>query len=371
MKNKLTILFLFLSVICLGQSVPNTNTFHLTDVRFVVGGNSLQQVFANSVDSCFDPLYKGAKDRLLNFRNYTIVSNDTVAPAQISNLRVVSKSSTLISIAWDIPTDNSWIDHYLVSWHKVNDSLTISLNTDINFFTIHNLRANTSYVISVSAVDANNNVGLPSSITASTDAVSNDTIPPSAVTGLKVVGKGSYNHYLTIVLSWDTCTDNRGVYYYQVSYNIDGLTNKLYTTTSSMPLEIDNLYAKKYYDFTVAAVDSSGNVGASQTIMNYLFTPTWNNDMTAPSAITGLTGNAVSSSEIGLHWNASTDNIGIYCYLVSVKKPGATTWNDFTSFRTWYNVYNLTTSTTYDISVYAVDWQGNLGTPQTIEITTP
>ncbi len=72
MKNKLIILLLFLSGIVYGQSVPNTNTFHLTDVTAVVGGNSLTQCFTNSIDNYFDPVYKGAKDRLSNFRNYTM-----------------------------------------------------------------------------------------------------------------------------------------------------------------------------------------------------------------------------------------------------------------------------------------------------------
>ena len=50
--------------------VPNTNTFRLTDVTAVVGGGSLNQSFVLSNDALFDPLYKGAKDRQSNFRNY-------------------------------------------------------------------------------------------------------------------------------------------------------------------------------------------------------------------------------------------------------------------------------------------------------------
>lgn len=74
MRNKIVILLLFLSGFIFGQSVPNTNTFKLSDVSAVVGGISLSQTFTNSVDAYFDPTYKGNKDRLSNFRNYTIPS---------------------------------------------------------------------------------------------------------------------------------------------------------------------------------------------------------------------------------------------------------------------------------------------------------
>ncbi|NHZ86281.1 MAG: hypothetical protein GWP19_10425 [Planctomycetia bacterium] len=71
MKNRLIILLLFISGFAFGQSVPNTNTFHLTDVTAIVGGNTLTQCFTNSVDGYFDPNYVGNKDRLSNFRNYS------------------------------------------------------------------------------------------------------------------------------------------------------------------------------------------------------------------------------------------------------------------------------------------------------------
>jgi hypothetical protein len=69
MKNKLSILLLFLCLNTVAQ-VPNTSTFALSDVVAITGGTSLQAAFTNSVDSIFDPAYKGSKNSLLNFRNY-------------------------------------------------------------------------------------------------------------------------------------------------------------------------------------------------------------------------------------------------------------------------------------------------------------
>jgi hypothetical protein len=52
--------------------VPDTKTFHLKDVCDVVGpaNNCLDNSFLHSIDSYFDPLYKGDKSNLYNFRNY-------------------------------------------------------------------------------------------------------------------------------------------------------------------------------------------------------------------------------------------------------------------------------------------------------------
>lgn len=72
MKSKILIALLFAWFSSLAQSVPNTNTFRLTDVTAITGGTSLSAAFANSNDAYFDPTYKGSKDRLSNFRNYTI-----------------------------------------------------------------------------------------------------------------------------------------------------------------------------------------------------------------------------------------------------------------------------------------------------------
>ena len=109
MRNKIIILLFFLSGFAFGQSVPNTTTFHLTDVTAVVGGTSLSQAFTNSVDSYFDPAYKGSKDRLSNFRNYTIPTPSTP----------VYPSGKYIAVAFDtgyIYTSTN----YGVSWTERN-----------------------------------------------------------------------------------------------------------------------------------------------------------------------------------------------------------------------------------------------------------
>ena len=94
MKSKILILLLFCSFFTFGQSVPNTNTFSLQDVVGVVGGTSLTQAFSNSVDAYFDPTYKGSKDRLSNFRNYTIPSCTPPTVTTASTTAILATSAT-------------------------------------------------------------------------------------------------------------------------------------------------------------------------------------------------------------------------------------------------------------------------------------
>tara|TARA_R110000803_G_scaffold187891_2_gene250263 strand:+ start:28 stop:438 length:411 start_codon:yes stop_codon:yes gene_type:complete len=54
------------------MAVPNTTTFTMDDVFDEVGYLDLVTCFNNSVDSYFNPLHKGSKDRLSNFRDYKV-----------------------------------------------------------------------------------------------------------------------------------------------------------------------------------------------------------------------------------------------------------------------------------------------------------
>jgi hypothetical protein len=80
MKNKIiTILTLLIFGLLNGfsQSVPNTTTFSLQDVVDVVNPTTddLSDCFSDAVSGYFDPTYSGSKDRLSNFRNYTIAND--------------------------------------------------------------------------------------------------------------------------------------------------------------------------------------------------------------------------------------------------------------------------------------------------------
>jgi chitodextrinase len=82
-------------------------------------------------------------------------------------------------------------------------------------------------------------------------------------------------------------------------------------------------------------------------------------DTQAPSVPTGLTASAISSSQINLGWNASTDNIGVAGY--KIYRNGSTTpiGETAATVRTYSNT-GLASSTPYSYKVAAYDIKGNI-----------
>jgi len=68
------------------MGVPNTTTFTMDDVFDEVGYQDLVTCFSNSVNSYFNPLYKGSKDRLSNFRDYKVPVTFTSFSSSVGSL---------------------------------------------------------------------------------------------------------------------------------------------------------------------------------------------------------------------------------------------------------------------------------------------
>jgi chitodextrinase len=85
-------------------------------------------------------------------------------------------------------------------------------------------------------------------------------------------------------------------------------------------------------------------------------------DTTPPSAPSGLTATAASSSQINLNWTASTDNVGVTGYRVErCQGAGCTTFTQIgTPTTTSYSDTGLTAGTSYSYRVRATDSAGNL-----------
>ncbi len=90
-------------------------------------------------------------------------------------------------------------------------------------------------------------------------------------------------------------------------------------------------------------------------------------DTTPPSAPTNLTATKVTSSQVGLSWTASTDNVGVAGY--QIFRNGAQIG---TSSTTSYTDSTVQPQTSYSYSVKAVDGAGNVSASSgTITVTTP
>jgi fibronectin type 3 domain-containing protein len=130
-----------------------------------------------------------------------------------------------------------------------------------------------------------------------------DAIAPTVPTGLSAIAASCSQ----INLSWGASTDSggSGLKGYNVYRNGSYLKQVLAPSTTTSDT---GLVASTVYSYAVSAIDNAGNESAKSNTAS-TNTPACA-DTTAPSVPTELTATAVSSSQINLVWNASTDTGG-------------------------------------------------------------
>jgi len=197
--------------------------------------------------------------------------------------------------------------------------------------------------ITVIALDPSN-VGGCDSITVTSI---HDTTPPSIPTNLTATSMSSTE----IDLSWYASTDDVEVEGYKV-YR-DGIHIENTTTTS---FSDTGLSPGTQYCYTISAYDTTGNESAqsSEACATTL-------DVASPSVPTNLIAIVVSSTEIALSWDASTDDVEVEGY--KVYRDGIHIENTTT---TSFSDTGLISETRYCYTVSAYDAAGN-ESPQSSE----
>ena len=188
------------------------------------------------------------------------------------------------------------------------------------------------------------------------------TVPP-APTGVKVSGATSS----TLIVSWTAVTPpancttiTYSVYASTTSGFTPGAGNLIASGVTGTSYTDTGLAASTIYYFVVEAVDAAGSSGTGtgpvngETLANTSCT-------TVPSAPTGLTATASTSTAIGLSWQAVTPPAN--CSISSYAVYGGTTANPTTLIAggltgTTYSNTGLTASTNYYYIVKAVDADG-------------
>jgi chitodextrinase len=129
-----------------------------------------------------------------------------------------------------------------------------------------------------------------------------DTEAPSVPQNLVATAVSSSQ----IDLTWDASTDNVAVVGYRIYRD-----NALVHTSPTNAYSDTGLAPATEYEYEVSAIDAVSNESARSTPAS---ATTESADAEAPSVPQNLSATAVSSSQIDLTWDASTDNVGVTGY---------------------------------------------------------
>ncbi|MFZ3091178.1 MAG: fibronectin type III domain-containing protein [Nitrospirota bacterium] len=274
-----------------------------------------------------------------------------------------------VTLTWDAPTTNSDntaltdLSGYRVymsttsgqynSGNIVKNNIPASSSTGgvTETTTVDNLTNGTYYFI-VTAYDIyGNESGNSNEIQKTTTG--GDTQAPTVPTGLSAQAISSSQ----INLSWTASTDNVGV----TGYIIYRCLGSNCTPTTQIATSTTNSYsntglsASTTYTYAVSAYDAAGNVSSPSNSTSATTSSGGGGDTQTPTVSTGLSAQAISSSQINLSWTASTDNVGVTGY--SIYRDGALI---DTSATNSYSNIGLSASTAYTYTVSAYDAAGNV-----------
>lgn len=317
-----------------------------------------------------------AADAAGNLSSYSNISSvtthDTTPPSTPSSLVATASSSSQIGLTWTASTDNVGVAGYRVercSGAGCSSFAQVGTTGGTTTFSDSGLSASTSYSYRVRATDAAGNLSGYSNTAPATTPAGTDTTHPSAPTNLAATATASGTQ---INLSWTASTDNVGVTGYKIERCAGaGCSSfaQIGTTTTATTYADSGLTSATSYSYRVRATDTAGNLSNYSNVSSAT-TP----DTVAPTAPTNLKATASSSSQIGLTWTASTDNVAVTGYKVErCSGAGCSSFAQIatTGGTTTFSDSGLNASTSYSYRVRATDAVGNLsGYSNTASATT-
>lgn len=312
-------------------------------------------------------LHGTADAPLVNAIEITGLANDVQAPTVPTALSATAASSSQLNLSWTASTDNVSVTGYRIercagatctTYAEIGTATTTTYNNT-------GLAASTTYRYRVRANDAAGNLSAYSSVANGTTSAATDTQAPTAPTGLTATAASGSQ----INLSWTASSDNVGV----TGYRVERCQGASCSTFAQIAAPTTTTYSdtglttSTSYSYRVRATDAVGNLsGYSNTFS--ATTP----DSQAPTAPTGLSAYAVSSTQVNLSWSASSDNVGVTGY--RVERCQGTSCSTFaqiaTPSATTYSDTGLAASASYSYRVRAVDAASNLSGYSNVASTT-
>ena len=233
---------------------------------------------------------------------------DRTPPTQPANLRVTAVTQTSVSLAWAPSTDNVGVTSYSLWGEGLSGVVSVAHPQTTG--TWSGLRPGQTVTFRVRAFDARYNGSQDSApVTVTTVA---DTTPPTVPSGLSV----SDVNASTVLLTWNSGTDQFSPVRHEILVNGVPTDDALSTVTAgTFPRPavqgawVRQLEPSTSYEFSVRAVDPSGNVSAVSNTVSA--TTEANSDTVAPTSPTLLSasdgGTSSCPEELWIRWTASSD----------------------------------------------------------------
>ncbi|MDX6475382.1 MAG: hypothetical protein QOH95_893 [Gaiellaceae bacterium] len=278
-------------------------------------------------------------------------NRDRQAPSVPSGL-TATVSGTSATVSWNASTDNVRLAGYGVYLDAGAASSTTATSA-----TLSGLACGSSHTVAVDAYDSAGNRSAKAQVAVQIPPCS-DTQAPSVPANQRQAGATSS----TITFAWDPSTDNVGV----AGYNLY-LSGTFTASTAQTSYTYTGLACGTTYTVGLEAYDAAGNRSDVRFATGPMTTAACAPaaaDTQAPSSPTGLTATPTTTSA-ALAWTASTDNVGVAGYGVSLDgaAPASTTATSST-------VSGLACATTHSVTVDAFDAAGNRSAKAQVSFTT-
>jgi predicted outer membrane repeat protein len=272
----------------------------------------------------------------------TVVTLDWVPPTVPTGLTASAPTPTQVNLSWSASTDNVAVTGYTV--YRGGSQLG-AVNGSTLTFTDSTVVGLTTYSYTVDAFDAAGNHSSQSQAATVTTPAPPDTVPPTTPGGLAATATSPVN----VQVSWTASTDDVAVSGYDVYRD----SSIVATVGASTLIFNDAVAAGSTHTYTVDAVDVGGNHSATATPVT-VTTPAA--DTTPPTTPGGVTANPVSSQQVSVGWNASTDNVAVTGY--DVYRNGSLMASVSGSTLTFSDT-TVTPGANYSYTVDAFDAAGN------------
>lgn len=279
---------------------------------------------------------------------------DTTAPSMPANVTGVSGSPTGTYVSWTSATDDVGVAGYYVFRNGVNIATTANA-----YFQDTGLTPATTYAYAIQAFDLGGNV---SPQTMAVNVMTQDLTPPSGTTILSATSSNTSQ----ITITWAPATDNVAIGSYRVWQGTSANTLTQIQTTAGTTTSFTNysLTPGTQYFYSVQAVDTSGNVGPMCPVVSAT-------TLALPSAPSGLSATANSTSQVSLVWTPGPSGMAIASYRILRGTTSANLAQVAVRSTPSYTDTGLTATTTYYYAVQEVDSGGNVSPPSlTISVIT-